>query len=118
MLADYDRMAATSPYEGLRGRLALWGRLLHDMARSAPNEHLRGGGKKLPGGSGWRPGGLPADFRHGARKLLSRPGFTSVIVLTLAVGLGPTTAVYSLANWLLMRPLPDVADQDDLGFVW
>src|SRR5215510_682288 len=46
------------------------------------------------------------DVHYAARGLLRRPAFTAVSVLTLAIGVGATTAIFSAVNVLLLRPLP------------
>ncbi len=57
------------------------------------------------------------DLRYGARQLARSPGFTVVAVLTLALGIGATTAIFTVFHAVILRPLPYHAP-DELVHLW
>jgi predicted permease len=57
------------------------------------------------------------DLRFGGRMLLKKPGFTLVAVLTLALGIGANTAIFSVVNALILNP-PHIAEAERVAAIW
>lgn len=92
MIEDFRQQRADASAAGGRRRVAsVWARTLLDMLRRAPLEHADV---------------LRRDAAYGVRVLIRRPGFASVSLVTLAIGIGLNTAVFSVVSTVLLRPLP------------
>ena len=111
---DWRTAAGNRPFGGVQ----VWWLALRDLASCIRAERLR---------SSFAPPQLQdrapmieillKDFRYAVRGLLRAPGFTAIVVLTLALGIGANTAIFSVVDGILLRALP-FEDPDELVAVW
>ncbi len=112
-----------------KGVLAFWARSVWDTTVSGLNtrwerwrERRRGASSAVPNsGQGRRPSkhsaSIPGDVSYAIRSLVRTPGFTAVVILTLAIGIGANTAIFSVVSGVLLRPLP-YDNPNDLVAIW
>jgi predicted permease len=100
----YARVA--DRHAGVRG--LFWLRMLIDLCAASAAERVH----RMHTGAA-----MSNDFRYGVRTLLKNPGFAAVAILTLTLGVGANTAIFSVVNGVLLRPLP-FADPESIVQVW
>jgi putative ABC transport system permease protein len=103
-----------------------WGRLARDLASADPR-HAQSRLARLadrfeprtppPSGKGFIVSDLLRDARLAIRSLTRAPGFALAAILTLALGIGATSAIFSVVYGVVLRPLP-YAKPDSLAMIW
>ncbi len=103
---------------GIGGGALLWFRILLDLLLTVPPDRLEAWRRRRAGRVSHRRGGfmesLRQDLSYAFRVLRKSPVFTVVAVLTVAIGVGATTTVFSVTNGLLFRRLPGVERPGEL----
>jgi putative ABC transport system permease protein len=99
-----------------------WRQAIHSTPALVRWTWWRGWSGFQPRANDYRPGGhvlknWMTDARYAARRLRARPGYTLLAVLTLALGIGGTAAVFGIARPLVFDPLP-YANADRVAFFW
>lgn len=102
--------------------LWLWRQALGSLPALLRRSWWRGWSGWEPRANRWQPGGFGMeswirDARYGVRRLRTRPTYTLLAVLTLALGVGGTAAIYSIAKRLLLEPLP-VRAEEEVAHFW
>jgi predicted permease len=98
-------------------RVRFWLRVIADAVRHGIGERLDRMRQPQRQRSRWWMDTLGHDFRHACRLMIRQPGISATILLTLALGIGANTAVFSVVHAVLLRPLP-YADPDRLVMIW
>src|SRR5262249_22502415 len=82
-----------------------------------PAPTIRYWNRHSPSGDGEKMGNTYRDFKLSIRMLAGKPGFTITAILIIAIGIGASTAIFSIVNGVLLRPLPS-PNSERLIKVW
>lgn len=111
-----DRLRSERRRHGMPGWLRMAGATAWDFVRTAMRAH-RGGKRRLrrpePSSptSRWTPDMLLQDLEYGLRGLLHRPAFSATVILTLAIGIGANSLIYSTVDTVIFNPF-DLPEPD------
>jgi putative ABC transport system permease protein len=94
-----DQRAYASRSRGGAGLFALWSETIWGIFRTAPREHLAI---------------LQQDVRYALRRMAKEPGYVAIAAVILGLGIGANTAIFSVLNAVLARPLPYAHGEDIL----
>lgn len=119
LIAEYDMRAALAPWSA---RAWLWRQAFGSVPWLVRQSWWRGRTGWESEANRMRPGGSMlenaiVDIRYALRRLRKRPAYAALAVLTLALGVGGTAAVYSLVRTVLLEPLP-YGDPAELVAFW
>ncbi len=112
LLVEMDELFARRAARDGRTRAVLW------YLRQAAHFRVRLAGSgpgQFRSGATSRVQGVLRDVKYGVRVLLRRPAYALASIVTLGIGIGGVTAVYTVANWVLLRPVPGVATERRLA---
>ena len=112
--AFLDRCRWAYRSRGPWGVMALWPRSIWDVVKTAVQDRWEHYDKQrgrspipeAPGGRDSRMDQVVWDFRFALRRLTRQPGLSVIVILTLAVGIGASTAIFSVVDAVILQPLP------------
>src|SRR5262245_51853261 len=115
-IQDWDRLGREITLSENRNLLSPGKRTLERLETGAAS--LSGGSRLSPATQALRLGmESAADMLHGLRLLRQRPGFTAAILITLALGIGANTAMFTVLNAVMLRPLR-YSEPERLVWIW
>ncbi|GMR11958.1 MAG: ABC transporter permease [Gemmatimonadota bacterium] len=114
MLEVFREQRLDAKYAGLFGNLLFWWDMMWDLLVALPGVRRRYSRVTI-----WEVSvdGMLRDLKFALRTLVRAPGFTVMAVLTLAIGIGSTAAIFGVVNSVLLKPLP-YGDSDEVVTVW